>query len=60
MKQRKELAVKKRRINKHEIESSEEIFPGVFLLPDGSLLNTKCEPEAKYIGNKDGKDSEKK
>ena len=60
MKQRKELAVKKRRTKKLKIESSEEIFPGVFLLPNGSLLNTKCEPEAEYIRNMEGKDSEKK
>ena len=60
MKHKKNITIKKTRIKKLDIETSEEIFPGLFQLPDGSLLNTQCEPEVRYIREKKGMDSEQK
>jgi hypothetical protein len=30
-----------------------EIFPGLYVMPDGSIFNTDCDPQAPYFRKQD-------
>ena len=50
---------KNKRIGKHSLKDFKiqkeiiEIFPGVYEMPDGSILSTDCDPQAPYIRKHD-------
>ena len=48
MKQKKK-AVKSSLRDKKAPKEVIEIFPGLYEMPDGSILNTECEPRVPYM-----------